>query len=68
MYVNFTTLAPEHSVRNRNGKESLTEETLAQSSENNRLAPMKIAAPLKEGMYETFMTSNLPFSIFIKTY
>lgn len=49
-YVNFTTLAPEHSVRNRNGKESLTEETLAQSFENSQLAPMKIPALIKEGI------------------
>lgn len=53
----FTTLTPEHSVRNRNGKESLTEEILAQSFENNQLintAPMKNSVPFKEGMYGIF--------------
>lgn len=63
----FTTLTPEHLVRNRTGKGSVTEEILAQSFENDQrisTAPMEIHAPLKEGMYGIFMTSNLLFSIF----
>ncbi|XP_052706711.1 uncharacterized protein LOC128182140 [Crassostrea angulata] len=49
--VEMITTCQNHSVRNRNGKESLTEEIVTHSFENNQLintVPTKIPAPLKE--------------------
>lgn len=65
-FNNNTTISPDPPARNRNGEESLKEEILAQSFENNQpnnTAPMKITVPTTEGMNGILLTSVIPILV-----
>lgn len=65
-FNNNTPISPDPPARDRNGEESLKEEILVQSFENNQpinTAPMKITAPPKEGMNGILLTSVIPLLV-----